>query len=296
LPPEKFAIISGSTMALGTVGGMIGDIGLTGMVHHLGWETTSNYAGFFGLIVVVLIYSFVRDGEHEEHADTHRSSTFGEVFQGFNAIIKNPQIWINGAIGCLMYVSTAAFTELWAIPYFKQSLAYSPLEAASVVSVIFLGWATGGPLMGMISDRLRLRVLPITVGSAIAAIIFATVIYVPGLSKTAMHILLFLFGFASSTQVIVFAIGREISPLRSAGTAVALTNMFVMLSGVLFQPLVGLLLKFSQQGHEIIHQGAHIYSNSSYQVAFSVIPIGLLLTVLLSFFLKETRGELLYAE
>jgi hypothetical protein len=95
------------------------------------------------------------------------------------------------------------------------------------------------------------------------------------------------FGLFNSTQVIVFAVGRELVNRGAAGTALALTNMFVMLSGI-FQPLSGWLLDQSSVGELVI--GA-AYSVHAYQVALSILPICLGLTVLCALFLKETYGQ-----
>ncbi len=58
----------------------------------------------------------------------------------------------------------------------------------------------------------------------------------------------FYFGVFSSVEVIVFAVARELSPSHLAATSVAFTNFVIMIGGVLFQPLVGLLLDFHAKG------------------------------------------------
>lgn len=294
LPADKFAIASGMNMALGTIGGMVGDIGLTKLVRYVGWRETGYEEAIFGAVLTVLLFLILRDGpKGSEHDSPHTHSDFKDVFKGFFSIISDPQIWANGMVGCLMYVSTAAFTELWGIPYLKQVHHLSPEVAATTISAIFMGWAVGGPLVGYISDRLRRRVLPMTVGSAVGAVLFTIILYVPNLPIPALMGIFFIFGLFSSAQVICFAVGREISPSRSAGTAVALTNMFVMLSGVVFQPLVGVLLTMFEGAKGAASIG-HIYAPHTYQMALAVIPVGLVISVLLTFFMKETRGELIH--
>lgn len=293
LPSDKFAIASGVNMAIGTIGGMVGDIGLTKLVQEVGWRETSYEEAIFGGLLTVLLFLVLRDGPKGSHHELPRTHThFGDVFKGFYKIIRSPQIWINGMVGCLMYVSTAAFTELWGIPYLKQVHHLTPEVAATTISSVFLGWAIGGPIVGFISDRTRKRVLPMTIGSAVGAILISVVFYVPNLPLPALMTVFFFFGLFSSAQVICFAVGREISPSRSAGTAVALTNMFVMLSGVIFQPLVGLLLTMIEGTADAVST-AHVYSAHSYDVALSVIPIGLMVSVLLTFFMRETHGRLI---
>jgi sugar phosphate permease len=289
LPPQKFAMVSGLTTTLGTIGGIVGNLALTTLVSAQGWRKASFLTAILGVGLAIVMFITLRDGgKYQHHLDMqHKSSSFKEVFAGLFKIIRNPQIWITGAMGCMMYIPTSAFAELWGNPYLQQVYHFSPQAAAEAISMIFLGWAIGGPVMGWLSDNISQRRLPMTVGSAIAALLLAVVLYMPGISTKAVYIIFFIFGFFSSAQVIVFAVGREISPSRSAGTAIALTNMFVMIGGVLFQPLIGKILDIYWTGQ--IANGVRMYSVSNYQLALSVLPLGLLLTVVFSFFLRETH-------
>ena len=289
LPPERFALISGLTTALGMIGGMLGDIILTVLINKNGWRLSSYWAACFGIILTLCMFIFLRDGKSKKGNTEHLHQelpALKDILCTLARIIRNPQIWINGLIGCLLYLPTSVFAELWGVPFLSQALHFSPSAAANAVSLIFLGWATGSPIAGFISDTLRQRRLPMTIGAAVAAILFSIVLYVPHVPVYAVCIIFYLFGFFSSVEVITFAVGREISSSKAAGTAIALTNMLVMIGGVIFQPLVGVLLQW--QGGETV-EGLHIYSADAYQYALAVLPLGLMLTVFLSFFLKETH-------
>jgi sugar phosphate permease len=294
LPPERFAAAAGLTSALGTVGGILGNIALTSLVGHQGWRLTSYWAAVFGLGLTIVMFLFIRDsGKYQQQPaslDTASSRiSFGVVLKGLANIIRNPQIWLVGVIGCLTYVTNSAFAELWGNPYLRQVYHYTPDQAAGAISASFLGWAIGGPIVGWFSDKIRQRRLPITIGAAAAAVAIAFVIYTPHIPLWAVYAALFLFGFFSCAHVVVFAVSREISPLRSAGTAVAVTNMFTMLGGVFAQPLIGKILDFHWSGQ--IVNGVRVYTAGDYQVALSILPLAMLFTVFLTFFLHETHGK-----
>src|SRR5690606_29868707 len=148
-----------------------------------------------------------------------------------------------GLIGGLLYLPTSAFAELWGVPYLEQAYQLSRLEATKTISMIFLGWAIGGPINGWISDRIQQRRLPILLGGLMACALSTIILYLP-IPKSMVPSLFLVFGMVSSAQIIVFAVGRENSPQNLAGTAVALTNTFVMLGGALFQPAIGFLLDY----------------------------------------------------
>ncbi len=296
LPPDRFAVVSGLNTALGTVGGILGNLFLTSLVSHQGWRGTSYTAAGFGLILTIVMLLVLRDrGKYQYRpqsaAALEHTASFADVFKGLGFIISNPQIWIIGIISCLMYLSTSAFSELWGNPYLRQVYHFSPEGAAKVISTIFLGWTVGGPMVGWFSDRIRQRRLPMTIGSAVAAVLIAIVIYAPNVPIWAVYVTFFVFGFFSSAQVIAFAVGREISPDKSAGTAIAVTNMLTMIGGVLFQPLIGKILDWHwlHSGVGQVANGVRVYTTGDYQVALSVLPIALLLSVLLTLFLRETN-------
>jgi len=291
LPDRFFGMVSGMTMALGMIGGLSGDLLLTRLVDVDGWRLTSYMAAAVGLAITLVMFLLLRDKPKQELDQPiselpSLKNTCIEIIK----IIRNPQIWIAGAIGCLVYIPTSAFAELWGPTYFKQAYHLTSDKAAAVVSMIFLGWAIGGPIVGWISDRIKQRRLPMTVGSVVAAVLISIVLYVPNVSLPLVYFIFFIFGMFSSAQVLVFAVGREVSPTSFAGTAISLTNMFVMLGGVVFQPLIGDLLDWRWSG--IVSDGVHFFSTSDFQVALSVLPIGLLIAVFLTFCLQETHCKL----
>lgn len=288
LAPERFAFMSGFATTLGMLGAVIGDISLSVMVSHLGWQRTIILAASAGLVLALVIYLIIPD-RHRQNQYSKRPATtsYKELFMGLPPLLKNPQIWLNGIIGGLIYIPTTAFAELWGIPYLEQAYHYSKMDAASTISMIFLGWAVGGPLMGILSEKIRLRRLPMTLGSIVAAILIAIVLYVPNLSKLQVASILFIFGLFSSAQIIVFAISRENSSFELSGTVIALTNLFVMLSGVIFQPLIGIMLDMHWSGTKI--HGVHHYTIADFQFALSILPIGLIIACILTLFLRETH-------
>lgn len=291
LPPDRFALVSGIITCLGMVGAMIGDVLLRAMVDAIGWKVALYVAGVVGLGLAVVLWGIIRDYNPLHKNFIHHTVDFPGLFSGLWVALKTPQIWINGIVGLLLYLSLSAFAEMWSIPYLQQARGLSNVTAASVNSMIFLGWAVGGPFWGWFSDYVRLRCLPITAASFSALVLVCVLLYVPGLPLALLYLLMFLFGFLSSVQILVFAICRESAPIRISGTAIALTNMIVMVGGNVFQPLIGKLLDLEWSG--MILDGARVYSNYAYELAFMVLPISIFVAIILMFFIRETYGELL---
>jgi len=290
LPPHRFALISGIITCLGMIGAMIGDILLRHLVDAFGWQVTIYASAAIGVILTAVIWSVVRDAKPQQSPFHTQSLNFRGLLFGMWGALKNPQIWLNGFIGLLLYLSLSAFAELWGIQYLEQSHGFSSTAAAHANSLIFLGWAVGGPLWGWISDSIRLRRLPILLASVFALITIVIILYVPGLSSMQLYLLLFAFGLASSAQILVFAIAREATHMGITGTAIALTNFFVMVGGNVFQPVVGKLLDMRWAG--TMSDGVRIYSPEAYQFALSIMPIGIALAILIAFFIRETHAQI----
>lgn len=294
LPPQRFAMIVGIATALGmTLGGAVGEVALAQLVNLQGWHKTVIISAVMGIVLSLIISLILRDDPQATTGSGsyyRTSSSFKQLFTGLYQLLKNPQMWIVGLAGCLFYLPTSAFAELWGIPYLERVYGLANTAAAGAISMIFLGWAFGGPIIGLISDRLMLRRTPMLIGSVIGTVVLIAVLYMPHLTAFSIGTLLFLLGVCSSVENITFAIGREISPSNLAGTAIALTNMLIMMGGVVFQPVIGILLDWRWDG-SVLASGVRVYPVNDYKYALLILPIGFLLAGVLTLFLKETRCQ-----
>lgn len=298
LPEDKLAMVSGLAAALGTIGAMLGDNLLGLLVTRVGWSQTVNLTAWFGVGLVFVLWFGIRDKQGTvQHTGTIGS--FRKSMIDLVIIMRNRQMWINGLFGCLVYLPTTVFAELWGISYLREAHGMTQEMAGFANSLLFLGFTIGAPLMGYISDTIKRRKLPMLIGATGAAIIMVIVLYMPGLNATSINILMFLLGILYSSQCIVFAVGRELSPNEAAGTAMAMTNMIVMLGAMFLQPLVGSLLDLSLSSHVSnmpidnipVEKLQQLYTANDYQFALSVIPVGIIIAAILTFFLKETHAD-----
>ena len=300
LPEDKLGMVAGLASALGTLGAMLGDNLLGHLVALIGWQKAVNYSALFGVGLTLILWFGIHDKKRHLEEDGGTIHSFKRAFYDLRIIAANPQIWINGVYGCLVYLPTTVFAELWGIPYLQHAHHLTASDAQIANSCLFLGFMVGAPVMGWISDYLRRRKLPMFIGALMAAIMMMIVLYVPGLSAKELNFLMFFLGLFYSVQAIVFAVGRELSPQEAAGTAIAMTNMLVMLGAMLLQPLIGHLLDWSYRAHQTTVLAKtfmntdtirQLYSAHDYQLALSIIPLGIVLAAVLTFFLKETHAH-----
>ncbi len=287
LPADRFGMIAGLTTALGMVGAMVGTNFIVVITQVVSWQVVTFVSAGFGLVLALMIWSMIRNARPQmKIEEANQKVEWSHIFKDLKVAMSHRQIWLSGMVGCFYYIPTSVFAELFGVPYLEQARGFSPESAGFAVSMIFLGWAIGGPLVGLLSDRMKLRKPFIIVGGIIAAILIGFALLLPTLSFVTAAMVFFVFGVVSSSQNITFAIARESSSPKITGTAVAVNNMLVMLGGMVLQPVVGNLLDKDWTG--AMMNGHRVFSNGDYMHALMLMPVGLLIGVVMTFFIRET--------
>ena len=291
LPPERFALVSGLVTTLGVISGMFGTLWLAKVLEFGNWHSIYNVSAMVGVVLAMIIFFVIRDknpsntnGQDDKNLDWH------DILRGFKVILSNSQVWLVGVLGAILYSSLTVFAELWAVPFLIEAHDFTPLMAAEAVSMVYLGWAIGAPIVGWYSDRIKRRLYPLLWGVIFALFSSSIVIFVPNLSIFALYSFLLIYGLSCSAQIVVFPLGRENSPVNFGGSAVAIVNMLVMFSGMMLQPLVGYILDYIWSG--AFENNIPKYSFGEYQIALSILPICLLIGLVLVYFLKETHAKI----
>ncbi|MDR3490869.1 MAG: MFS transporter [Gammaproteobacteria bacterium] len=285
LAPNRFATVAGLTTAFGMASAIFSDLYLTKFVQLLGYKNALYSALMVGVVLSFFILIFMRNKPKQELSQAGTSAspmTIKQLFTALNVVLANPQMWLIGLIGCLFYLPASVFLDLWGIPYLKAVYQITPEAAASIVSMTFVGWIIAGPSIGMLSDKIKRRRAPLLISALMSAILLSVVFYVPHLPLVSLYVLFFFIGIFCGAHPLCFALGKENNPNAISGTAVAVTNTLIMIGGVIFQPIVGKLLDWHA------NNDTGIYTASDYTYALSVVPLGLVVAIMLTFFLKET--------
>jgi len=294
LPPNRFATVAGLTTAFGMVSAIFSDKILTEFVQTVGYKNALETALFLGIALCLLILFFMQSKpkiplKHHKGIK-HEPMTFLELLKALRIILTNSQMWLIGIIGCLFYLPASVFLDLWGIPFLKTVYQLSSEEAASAVSWVFVGWIISGPTIGALSDKIKRRRSPLFISALMSTMLLSIVFYVPNLSVNTLCVIFLFVGIFCGAHPLCFALGKENSPNKFSGTAVAVTNTLIMLGGLICQPLVGKLLDMHTD-NIVMQNGIPIYSSADYIYALSIVPIGLLISIFLIFFLKETYCE-----
>jgi sugar phosphate permease len=285
--PKHFGFLAGTTQALGMLGASAGVGPLSVVVAKFGWRPTLVSLGFVIAVLAVLIIVLVKD---KASSIATRSPVTHSLFSGILAVFKNPYTWLNVLIVGLLYAPTMVFGELWGPLYLARVYNLTSIQSATVVSIIFIGWALGSPFWGWYSDTIQRR-KPIIVGSSVFSLIFLVFILYGGqfLSFTVLSVMAFFYGFSNVGVATCYAVACELNPAHYSGTALGFTNMASILLGAIFQPAIGKLLDYHWSGQLV--DGVRFYTGDDLKATMVALPLCLVLCAVMSCFLKESYSN-----
>ncbi len=154
---------------------------------------------------------------------------------------------------------------------------------------MFVGWAIGSPVMGWLSDTIGRR-KPVLIGGASIAVCTLILIIYGDIQHTGALALLFLInGLGCCSMVVCFGLVREWNRPKNTASAVGFTNMWIVASGAVMQPLIGWLLDRQWSGETI--NDVRVYSSDAYQSALSSLIVLSVLALVAALLVRETRCQ-----
>lgn len=278
-PPNRFAILAGGAMAMGMAGGVFGQAPLRLAVEASDWRTTTLLLALGGVALAASAWATVRDRWRG------RGGVAG-VLVGLGAVLRHAQTWLIALTGLATAAPLLGFASLWGVPFLEAVYGLPRTSAATLTSLLFVGWGAGAPLFGWLSDRLGRRKAPIVAGLALETLALAAIVWIGELPLAGLAALCLLVGFFGSAQIACFALVRENHPAALSGTAIGIVNGMVTGAGALFQPLVGVLLDLAWTGQTAF--GARVYEPAAYRLALTSLIVCCLGGLLCLLAVRET--------
>ncbi len=275
---SRYPLIVGLTNTLGVLGAVAGEAPFAKLVQYVGWQQSMIIVSIIGFGISILLYLVIRD-HHKQYLPDNKSG-WKHILESLTLIIKSRQTWLTAIYAGLMVAPIIAFAELWAVSFFERAYQLSSIEAANLVTMIFIGIGVGGPVNGFLAGVVKNPKHIMFTGNFIAFVGLLIVIYYLQLNAISLGILLFIFGFATSTMLIAFSINKERFDLSHSATVVAFTNMMIMIMGAIYQPTIGEL-------HDWFMTIATNAENfKAFQSALTILPLTSVVSMLLVKFIK----------
>jgi MFS family permease len=303
LPKNRFGLMTCATDSMGSMATFAVDIGLARYMQHRGYENAMWLILFIGVGFLILIIFMIRDRRRAIQS-YHLGFNQGllkkqrPLTETLTMVMRNPQSWIVGTIGGLSYLTPALLGDQWGPTYFHVIYHLTSAQSRVMMEVMALGWIMAGPFIGIFSDYLRNRKLPLRISFITCTVLFAIIFYVPLLHPHAaspmptvyLELMLFMIGVCLGTHPIAFVLVKENFNNRVAGTTIGFTNTLIMLISYVGSLLAAVFM-------DMLHGSGPVESTASYTlgqftVAMSLLPVSFLICLIMLRFVKETGGTL----
>ncbi len=290
-PIKRRGFLIGIANSIAMLGASAGSGPLTSVINSFGWRPTLIVFGLFGLLLAASIFISLNQDPISDKLEKAPSDLPQHPLAKLKCVCKNNQTWVNSIVALCFYMTTTAFAGLWGITFIQNAYGVSKEVAGYAMSMVFLGWLFGGPLVGYISDRIGTRKIVIRFAILFTFLALFPIIYFTNMSIILVYFFSFLVGLFSAAELLNFSLAIELNPLMVKATAAAFTNFMVSCGDSIIQPLIGFLLDFRWKGEWI--DGIRSYSPEDFQWALSTLPCALLLAFILTFFIRERSNKLI---
>jgi MFS family permease len=279
MPHRYNALFIGLSQFIGTMGPMFGAGPLENLVSNaaISWQLIFKALGFIGFGLVVLIIFFV-ENSHERAEKYVILKRPEKIKITLLKLFSRKQAW---------YIAIFTATIYFPIEYLSENegriflglKGFNANFSSYMITIAWLGYAIGCPLLGFLSDYFQRRKSILMAAGLCGVISILLVIFSE--DKLLLMFGFFLLGIAASGQSVGFAIITEQFKKQFVPIGLALNNAILMLFISINAPMIAHIIDAAK------HKPG--FGLSSYYTAFSVLIIISVIALILSFlFIKET--------
>lgn len=284
LNQRYFGLISGLTIAVGTLTGSLIQVYIAHAIQYWNWQTCLALSAIpsFSIAFLFLLPLF----KAVNVPVIFPKSKPMKLTQSLVQLSKQRGFILNALIGGLFYLPTSILAAAWGVSLFTLSYHLSRPDAAFCLTLLFAGWSLGSPIIGYLNDHFFNYRLTILISALGAAIVSMIMIILPEWVQHTVYTLAFLVGLFSSAQVSVWNIFNKLCPPHINGVGIALTNMIITLCAALFHIIEGFLITY----YSTIKSHSDL-SNSGLLHGLWIIPGLFTVSALLSQFLPPPASK-----
>jgi MFS family permease len=277
-PASVAASFIGATQMFGMAGGSAGQFFVGPIIKSgLPWSRFWIYTGLAGLAISALLFVLL---PKEGPKTTSSAGGFATLFVSLAKVFRNPQSILCGVIAGLLFIPTTILGMTWGVRFLQEARGREYEAAVAMAATVPLGWMIGCPLLGFISDRLGRRKPVIFGGTVVLLGVLAWILFgEPAIVRG--PIVGILMGVASGAAMLPYTVIKEANPPELGGSATGVVNFINFTFSALLGPVFGARLVRSPDDPEMA-------TLAHYQVGFTPLLYGVLLALILTFFLKET--------
>lgn len=271
-PQKLFPVLFGLTQTLSCIAAAIIHYIFSVALSTHTWNEIYQALAVFGAILFIITLTFVKSPSNQKNI---KSISLGKSLA---TVLKNRQIILSAIVATLSFGTLLSYASFW---YLNVQKFYSigMLDAVSISGMIFVGIGVGTPILGWLSNKLKSRKLIIHVSLCLGTMFLLMCLYLPHYQTQTLviiKIVSFFTGFLLSGSMLFYTIVGEISTDSTRGVALSVTNTGVFLFNTLLMFIPYMFITTL---------------SSTFFTYLWLLPFFVILSILLTYFLKESYSE-----
>lgn len=280
MPKRHYGLFIGLSQFIGVLGPMIAAGPLDSLAErgNTDWRTIIFSLGLIGIALFFFIILLVKNNEGNvgKFRIIHKPTT---IRSNLSSLLRQKQTWLIAIYSALVYFTIEYLSENEGKAFIILN-GFDSIYASYMITIGWLGYAIGCPLLGFLSDYLKRRKLMLIIAACISLISIILIVYFP-VSKLILAGSFLLLGLGAGGQSIGFAIMAEQCGKDYLAVGLGFNNAMITILSSINAPLIGWLLDN--------HRQTEALALDDYHYAFSFIVVLISLSIFVSiFFIKET--------
>ncbi|STX28506.1 major facilitator superfamily (MFS) transporter [Legionella beliardensis] len=282
MPKPNIAFFIGLSQFFGTLGPMLagGPLNTLASTGIVGWREIFIALAGIGIILSLVILLFVE--KNKQHAGNFIILSRPQAtLDNLRILIKQPQIWCIMLGGAFIYFSLEYLSENEG-KNFLMHRGFSSNFSSYMITLAWLGFAIGSPIVGYFSDKIKRR-KPFLLFSALATFIaLIGIIYLPNLNTIIAPCFLLLGLGIGASGIGIVVIGEQCKT-RYLAAGLGLNNGLIMLLVSITAPIIGSILLWESQQVPLL---------TAYHYSFSLLVLMPLVSLFIILFgIRETFAK-----
>ena len=279
--PDRMALVIGIVVTMGMIGGVVSQTPLALLTQYFGWRHAMQIVTALGILLSIAQLIVLRDepkgAENNEIAEHLQLKQLG-FWHSLGIVIKNRQNWLSGIYISLVNLPLFVLAA-WGTPFLTKAHHFTYIQTTLITSMLFIGMMFGSPLAGAISDKMKLRKLPMLIGAVSGVIAILIIMFSPAAPLWVVACQFLLLGIIMGVQVIGYPVIAESNPHTVTATASSLGSVLIMAGGTLI-PIYSWLLSLAN---------STAYSLTDFTRANCLMLTGLIIALIAACLIKETH-------
>ena len=280
-PREYFGFFTGISQLVGTLGPLLAAGPLMTFIisMHETWRAPLIDASFFGGLLFILALFFVKTKPRNAKSIFFIERTEPVKLQ-IKRLIKSKQAWLIAVYSSLAFAPIGFLGAVWGTEYMELK-GFSDSEAAYLISISWIGYAIGCPLLGLFTDLIKRRKPALIIASIAGFVSMLGIILCTNTNFVFYSILFLALGVAAAGQNIGFPTIIENVDQNIKSSAIGFNNASIMIVSAILPLLVSWFI-YKQAGDSQL-------VTHDFIVGFMIIPLMYIVCLIISlFFIKET--------